>query len=389
MAVSQRVQEFMQSASWIRRMFEQGAQLKQKHGPENVYDFSLGNPDLPPPPEFVRALQEVAADVPGRHRYMPNAGFPETRAAIAARVADVHGVDPTPGGVVMSVGAAGALNALLKALLDPGSEVIVLVPYFPEYRFYVDNHGGVLVPVPCTPEFDLDLEAVGRAITPRTRAIIVNSPNNPTGRVYSRSRLEALGRLIDERAPEATLLVDEPYRKIVYDGHEVASALQATRRSVLCTSFSKDLGLAGERIGFFAVHPQHPDHDPLINAAIFATRTLGFVNAPALMQRVVARLGDVSVELEVYARRRRLLLEGLRAAGYDCVTPEGSFYLFPRSPIPDDVRFVQELLEERILVVPGTGFDLPGHFRISYAVPTETIPAALPGFRRVFQRLRG
>lgn len=388
MAVSKKVQEFMRSASWIRRMFEQGNLLKQKHGADAVFDFSLGNPDLPPPPEFTRALQEVAAELPGRHRYMPNAGFPETRAAIAARVAASHGVDPGPNGVIMAVGAAGALNSVLKALLDPGSEVIVFVPFFPEYRFYVDNHGGVLVPVPTTPEFDLDLEALARALTPRTRAIIVNTPNNPTGRIYPRATLQALGRLVDERAPEATLLVDEPYRRIVYDGHEVASLLQATRRSVLCTSFSKDLGLAGERIGFVAAHPEHPEREALLNGTIFATRTLGFVNAPALMQRVLARLPDVSVEVEVYARRRRLFLDGLREAGYQCVVPEGSFYLFPRAPIQDDVRFVQELLEERILVVPGTGFDLPGHFRISYAVPTETIPRALPGFRRVLERLR-
>ena len=387
MAVSRRVQEFMQSASWIRRMFEQGAQLKQKHGVDNVYDFSLGNPDLPPPPEFVRALQEVAADLPGRHRYMPNAGFPECRAAIAARVAQAHGVDPGAAGVIMSVGAAGALNSVLKALLDPGSEVVVFVPFFPEYRFYVDNHGGTLVCVPTTPEFDLDLEALERALSPRTRAILVNSPNNPTGRVYSRATLQALGRLVDEKAPEATLIVDEPYRKIVFDGHEVASLLQASRRTVLCTSFSKDLGLAGERIGFIAVHPEHPEREALLNGAIFATRTLGFVNAPALMQRVVAKLGEVSVDVDVYARRRRLFLDGLREAGYQCVVPEGSFYLFPRSPIPDDVRFVHELLEERILVVPGAGFDMPGHFRISYAVPTETIPRALPGFRRVLERL--
>jgi aspartate aminotransferase len=309
MAVSRRVQQFMQKASWIRRMFEQGAELKAKHGPENVYDFSLGNPDLEPPSAFFDTLEALVAErAPGAHRYMQNSGYPETRARIAAKVAAEHGVDPRPEGVVMSVGAAGALNVCFKALLDPGSEVICLKPYFPEYRFYVDNHGGSVVEVPTSETFDLDLDAIAAALTERTRAVIVNSPNNPTGRVYDQAQLDALGALIDERAPEATVITDEPYRKIVYDGAEQGSVLKATRRSAVATSFSKDLGLAGERIGFLAVHPEHPDRVPLLGAAIFANRTLGFVNAPALMQRVVARMGEASVDLERYASRRRLFL---------------------------------------------------------------------------------
>jgi len=388
MAISTRIAEFMEAASWIRRMFEQGAQLKREHGAENVFDFSLGNPDLPPPRAFTDALQSVAAEEPGQHRYMANAGFPETRQAVADRVRELHGVDPGPEGVVMTVGAAGALNVSLKALLDPGNEVIVLAPYFPEYRFYVDNHGGRLVVVETTEDFDLDLDAIEAALTERTRAIIVNSPNNPTGRVYSTAKLKALGELLDAEAPEATLITDEPYRRIVYGDAEVGSVLAATPRSAVATSFSKDLGLAGERIGFLAVHPDHPDRAELLGAAIFANRTLGFVNAPALMQRVLARLGDVTVDIEVYAERRRLLLDGLREAGYECVTPEGAFYLFPKAPIADDVAFVRALLEERILVVPGSGFGRPGYFRVSYAVPTAKIPAAMPGFARVAERLR-
>lgn len=388
MAISARVAEYMKSASWIRRMFEQGAALKREHGAENVFDFSLGNPDLPPPPAFSRALQSVAAEIPGSHRYMPNAGFPETRAQVAARVAKQQGVDPGAAGVIMTVGAAGALNVVLKATLDPGNEVLVPTPYFPEYRFYVDNHGGVMRTVPTTPEFDLDLEAFERALNPNVRIVLVNSPNNPTGRVYSRASLEELGRLVQRLAPEATLVSDEPYRQIVYDGHEVPSVLEVSPRSAVATSFSKDLGLAGERIGYVAVHPEHPDREGLLAAAVFVNRTLGFVNAPALMQRVIARLEEVTVDLEVYAERRRVFLEGLRAAGMECVTPEGAFYLFPRSPLADDVAFVQALLEERILVVPGTGFDCPGHVRLSYAVPTETIQAALPGFKRVMDKLR-
>ncbi|RMG15433.1 MAG: pyridoxal phosphate-dependent aminotransferase [Planctomycetota bacterium] len=388
MAVSRRVQEFMSAASWIRRMFEQGAELKRKYGSEAVFDFSLGNPDLEPPEAFFRALEALVVERPaGAHRYMQNAGYPETRARIAAKVLAEHGVDPGASGVVMTVGAAGALNVCFKALLDPGSEVIVLDPYFPEYRFYVDNHGGALVQVPTGEDFDLDLDAVERALTPRTRAIVVNSPNNPTGRVYSQDRLDALGALVDAKAPEATIITDEPYRRIVYDGVVPGSVLRGTARSAVATSFSKDLGLAGERIGFLAVHPEHPDREAFLGAAVFANRTLGFVNAPALMQRVVARMEDVTVDLERYARRRSLFLEGLRAAGYECVTPEGAFYLFPRSPIPDDVAFVQELLNERILAVPGSGFARPGFFRLSYAVPGETIERALPGFARARERL--
>ncbi len=390
MAISQRVREFMQSASWIRRMFEEGAELRRVHGAENVFDFSLGNPDLDPPAAFLDLLEdEVRARRHGAHRYMPNAGFPETRAAIAARVAEQHGVDPRAEGVVVTVGAAGALNVALKALLDPGSEVIVLAPYFPEYRFYIDNHGGRMIVVPTDATFDLDLGALEAALSPRTRAVIVNSPNNPTGRVYAPAKLEALARLVEARAPEATIITDEPYRRVVYDGADPGSVLRATPRAAVATSFSKDLGLAGERIGFLAVHPEHPDRKELVAAATFANRTLGFVNAPALMQRVIARLGDVTVDLETYAARRRLFVDGLRAAGYECVTPEGAFFLFPKAPIPDDVAFVRALLRERILVVPGTGFGTPGHFRISYAVPTATVERALPGFARALREVAG
>lgn len=388
MATSKRVQEFMQSASWIRRMFEQGAELKRRFGPENVFDLSLGNPDLEPPPAFDEALAEVVRDRQvGLHRYMQNAGFPETRERVARRLAEDHGVDPGPAGVIMTVGAAGALNVTLKSLLDPGDEVIVIAPYFPEYRFYIDNHGGRMVVVRAAADFGLDLAGVEAALSPRTRAIIVNSPNNPTGRIYDQAALDELGALVDRAAPDATIIMDEPYRRIVYDGARPGSLLRSTVRSAVATSFSKDLGLAGERIGFLAVHPEHPDRTALLAGAVFANRTLGFVNAPALMQRVIARLGDASVDIEAYAARRRIILEGLREAGYDCVTPEGAFYLFPRAPIDDDVAFITQLIEERVLVVPGSGFGTPGYFRVSYAVSRECLERALPGFRRVRERL--
>lgn len=390
MAVSQRVQGFMEQASWIRRMFEQGAELKRQHGAENVCDFSLGNPDLEPPEALYDTLQDLLRErAPGKHRYMQNSGYPDTRAAIAAKVMAAHGVDPQPIGVVMTVGAAGALNVAFKALLDPGNEVLVPAPYFPEYRFYVDNHGGELVVANTTPEFALDLDALGEALNANTRVVVVNSPNNPTGRVYDQDSLDRLGALMAEKAPGATLISDEPYRKIAYDGVEQGSVLKATKLSAIATSFSKDLGLAGERIGYLAVHPEHPDRRQLLGAAVFVNRTLGFVNAPALMQRAIARLGEVTVDLDEYAARRTLFLGGLRDAGYSCVTPEGAFYLFPKTPIPDDVAFVSALLEEKILAVPGTGFGTPGHIRLSYAVPRAVIERALPGFRRALERVQG
>ena len=382
MAVSKHVQTQLTNASWIRRMFEQGAQLKVEHGADQVFDFSLGNPDQEPPAAFRNALVDTVATLPPlAHRYMPNAGFPNTRAAIAARVETDHGVDPGSDGVVVSVGAAGALNVLLKSLLDPASEVIVLTPFFPEYRFYVDNHGGRVVEVPTTADFLPNLTLIEQALTPRTRAVIVNSPNNPSGRVYDQSLLDGLADLMASQAPEATLISDEPYRRILYEGSP-GSVLTATPKSVVVSSFSKDLSLAGERLGYLAVHPEHPDRDRLVAASIFTNRTLGFVNAPALMQRVVAQVADASIDIGPYAQRRRVFLDGLRSAGYDCVAPEGAFYLFPATPDPDDVAFVSRLLSERILAVPGSGFGTPGHMRLSYAVPIDVIERSLEGFAR-------
>lgn len=387
MAISLRIQRFMESASWIRRMFEQGAELKRLHGVENVYDFSLGNPDLEPPEAFFETLQEVAAARDGGwHRYMQNAGYPATRARIAERITNEHGVDPGEGGIVMTVGAAGALNVTFKSLLDPGNEVVVPTPFFPEYRFYADNHGGRLVLVKTKEDFSLDLDAFAEVLHEDVRAVVVNSPNNPTGRVYGQEDLNALGALMAEKCPGATLISDEPYRKIAYDDVEQGSVLKATKCSAIATSFSKDLGLAGERIGFLAVHPEHPQRQGFLAAAVFANRTLGFVNAPAFMQRVIAKLDDVTVDLSEYAARRRIFLDGLREAGYECVTPEGAFYLFPKAPIEDDVAFIKALLEERILAVPGTGFGAPGYFRLSYAVPRGSIEEALPGFAKVRAR---
>ncbi len=394
MPVSQRVRTALERASWIRKMFEEGARLKKELGPENVYDFSLGNPNLDPPERFREVLQELAQDdPPGCHGYMPNAGFPEVREAVAAYVSKEQGVGLTADHIVMTVGAGGALNTVFRAILDPGDEVVVPRPFFVEYNFYLDNHGGVLKTVPTTEAFDLRLDALDEAIGPRTRAVLINSPNNPTGKVYDRASLEALRDLLDRKSAELGrriyLISDEPYRKIVYDGVEVPPVLEIFPQAFVCTSYSKDLSLPGERIGYIAVSPRMDDVALVTGALTFTNRILGYVNAPALAQRVVARLQGVTVDLEFYRRNRDTLYQGLVEAGYDCPKPEGAFYLFPRSPIEDDVAFVRELQKENILAVPGSGFGGPGHFRLAYCCSYETVERSLPGFRRALERVRG
>jgi len=385
MAIAKRIQEAIQGSSWIRKMFEEGARLKAVHGADNVFDFSLGNPDLEPPDRFRHALKEVASgDMTGAHAYMPNAGLRETREAVAAYVSREQGVGLTADHILMTCGAAGALNCILKALLNPGDEVIVSAPYFVEYGFYAENHGGLIRVVPTRSDFTLNLEAIEAAVTPRTTIILINSPNNPTGQVYDESSLRALGELLTDQSRRLGktlyLVSDEPYRKIVYDGFAVPSILGAYRNSVVATSYSKDLSLPGERLGYAAVHPEADQAEALMGGMVLANRILGFVNAPALMQRVVRHLQGACVDVRLYQVRRDLFCRGLAEAGYDVVQPRGAFYLFPRSPSADDVAFVRLLQQKNVLVVPGSGFGAPGYFRIAYCVSERTIEGSLPGF---------
>lgn len=367
-------------------MFEEGNRLRAQHGRDAVIDLSLGNPELEPPPAFHEALRAaVEEDVrqKGLHRYMPNAGFAETRAAVAACLAAESGVAVEADDVVMAVGAAGGLNVVLKSILEAGDEVAILAPYFPEYEFYIGNHGGVPLAVPTARAFGLDLGAIERALArpgARVRALIVNSPNNPTGRMYPEEEIAALGSLLARRAPEVYLISDEPYRRLVFGGRRYAGVLGPCARAIVVGSHSKDLALPGERIGFIALSPAiaRAERRDLIAAMTFVTRTLGFVNAPALMQRVVRGLQGVSVDPREYEERRDLLCRGLERSGYDFVWPEGAFYLFPRSPEADDVRFVTRLAERLVLTVPGSGFGTPGHFRVSFCMAKETIARALP-----------
>ncbi len=390
MAIAQKIKNSMEQSSWIRKMFEQGALLKAQYGADQVCDFSLGNPNLEPPLVVHQALIKILQESPAAlHAYMPNAGYPETRTAVADFLSREHGLPFTLKDIIMTCGAAGAINAVLKALINPGDEVIILAPYFVEYLFYVDNFQGQPKIVSTRPDFLPDLKAIQEAITPRTKAILINSPNNPTGRVYGQTIIRGLGDLLADYSRKGQviyLLADEPYRKIVYDGVQVPSAFQAYNESIVVTSYSKDLSLPGERIGFLAVHPQAPDRDELINALTLTNRILGFVNAPALMQRVLVDLQGQTVDINLYQRKRDLFCDGLSQAGYQFDRPEGAFYLFPRSPIPDEVAFVQALQEERILTVPGRGFGAPGYFRIAYCVADEVIERSLPGFTRVMKK---
>ena len=387
MAIAKKIEGFMEKSSWIRKMFEKGLELKQQYGPENVFDFSLGNPNVEPPTEFFETLERIVRErTPGAHAYMSNAGFPETRAAVAAFISSEQDVALSEKHVIMSTGAGGGLNVLFRTLLDPGDEVLVPAPFFVEYLFYADNHNASCKLVDTTDEFSLDLHGIERAITDKTKIVMVNSPNNPTGRVYGPAEIAELGRLVEEKSREygreIYLVSDEPYRKIVYDGMTVPSILKACDNSIVVTSYSKDLSLAGERLGFIAVNPALSPLDATLNGLIFSTRTLGFVNAPALMQRVTAQLQGVSVEPGEYRRKRDMLCDMLGDLGYRFVKPEGAFYLFPKSPI-DDVEFVKELQAERILVVPGSGFGRAGHFRISYCVADVVIERSQEGFERV------
>lgn len=394
MAISTKMLDFASRASWIRKMFEEGAKMKAQFGAENVFDFSLGNPDLPPPAQYLEALNAVMAEEkPGVHGYMPNPGYPAVRAAVAAQISKEQSVTIDAAEMLMTCGAAGGLNVIMKSLLDPGDEVVILAPFFVEYNFYVDNHGGVTKIVNTASDFSLDLAAIAAALTAKTKAIIINSPNNPTGQIYSREELAGLGQLLADAGKKfgtvIYLVADEPYRKIVYDGIVVPSVFQASPNTILVSSYSKDLSLPGERIGYIAVHPEAADKMLLLGSMALANRILGFVNAPALMQRVVARLQGVTVDNSIYARRRELFCQVLREAGYEFEPPKGAFYMFPKSPIADDAAFVGLLQEQKILGVPGRGFGMPGYFRLAFCVEDKVIAGSAEAFKRAMAAAKG
>ena len=381
----------MERSSWIRKMFEQGLELKAKYGADKVFDFSLGNPNLEPPEQVRKAILTVlSSERPGLHAYMPNAGLKETREAVARYLTRDHGIALSWEQIIMTCGAGGGLNVALKTVIDPGDEVIVLAPYFVEYLFYISNHNGNGQLVNTNEDFSLNLKTIENTLNPKTKAIIINSPNNPSGRVYDETSMESLGKILskfqEKTGRTIYLLSDEPYSKVVYDGAKVPSVFKAYANSMVITSHSKDLSLPGERIGFIAVNPRMNNWKEAIDGLTFCNRILGFVNAPALMQRILPYLDGITVNVGEYQRKRDLLCQGLSEAGYVFTKPEGAFYLFIKSPIPDDVLFVKTLLQENILAVPGMGFGTPGFFRLAYCVDDRVIQRSIEGFKRAIRK---
>ena len=385
MAVSQKVRRFMEEGGWIRRVFEEGLALKAQIGADKVFDLSLGNPVMEPPQEFQDELRRLAnAPLSGMHRYMPNPGYMETRQAVADTLSAETGLDFSGGDVIMTCGAAAAANVVLKTILNEGNEVIILAPYFFEYLYYIDNHGGVAVVAACDDQFQPDLAKIEAVVTEKTRAILINSPNNPSGAVYSEERLTGLAALLErkqaEHGTEIFIISDEPYRRIIFDGISFPQVLPQYDNSVVVTSHAKDLALPGERIGYIAVNPNYADKEELSAGLSFCNRTLGFVNAPALMQHIVRNLQGVSVDAGYYEKKRDYLCRHLGELGYDVFRPQGAFYLFPKAPIEDDVTFCKTLLNSNVLVVPGRGFGTLGYFRISYCVEDWVLEGAVKGF---------
>ncbi len=401
MAISPDIKKAMEGSSFIRKMFEEGMALKAKYGEDKVFDFSIGNPDLEPPEEVLAAIKEEALNAPkGSHGYMSNAGYQETRQAIADKVSkeqELSGSDSVPfTNVIMAVGAAGALNATFKAILSAGDEVIVPAPFFVEYRSYCANHGGKLVPVPAAEDFSLDIAAINAKLSSKTAAVLINSPNNPTGKVYSRDDIKALAAVLTEHGKSCGrtpyLIADEPYRNIVYNGVEVAPVFQYYDSAIVVSSFAKDLSLPGERLGYIAISPRCPDAAEVAAAVTYTTRTLGYVNAPAFFQRVIAKCWNAKADYSLYAIRRDILTGILDEAGISYASPDGAFYLFCKVPegkkagkeISEgntlDGAFCDHLKKFNILGVPGSGFGREGWIRLAYCVSQKSIEGSRAAF---------
>lgn len=386
--LSNQITENMGNSSWIRKMFEEGAKLAEIHGKENVYDFSIGNPFAEPPKEVIDSIKEHADDK-GVHRYMSNAGFMDVRKTIAESINADCTKTLSGEHVVMTCGAAGALNVILRAVLNPGEEVIVFSPYFVEYGFYVQNHRGEMVVI-STEEtnFQPNLEALKEKISAKTKAIIINSPNNPTGVVYEEAVLKEMAEIIKAKEEEFNtdifVVSDEPYSKIIYNNIKLPNILDIFEKGIMVNSFSKSLGMAGERIGYIAINPDMEGAANLMNALIFCNRTLGFGNAPALAQRAAADAINASVDVDDYREKRDFLYSNLTRLGFEIVEPNGTFYLFPKALLENDVEFVQKAASGyNILLVPGSGFGCPGYFRISYCADFDMIKRSLPAFEKL------
>ncbi len=393
--LNQEIAMFLEKSSWIRKMFETGMELKKKYGEENVFDFSLGNPDLPPPSSVKGALQEIAkeANKPYAFGYMPNAGNPDIRKKVAQYISKEQEVGVDPSIVMLTCGAAGGLNCVFRCILEKGEKVICISPYFVEYKFYLSNHGADALIVDSKKDFSLDIDSVQKALSPEVKAVLINSPNNPTGVVYGEKELRSLGETLKNYSKKYNkdifLLSDEPYRFLTYDDTRVPSIFKYYDNSIVISSFSKNLSLAGERIGYVALNPKMEKKDTLMNALIFANRILGYVNAPIIGQKILGYVLGDEVDIEIYQKRRQLMSQVLRNAGYEFVIPKGGFYFFPKSPIEDEVEFVRILQKHRILAVPGSGFGRGGYFRLSFSVPEKVIENSEDGFKKAMKEARG
>ncbi len=389
--IAKKMQSMVANSSAIRAMFEEGNRLAKIYGRENVYDFSLGNPNVPAPQAVKDAMIELLneEDPVVLHGYTnSNAGYEDVREAVAESINKKFDTAFAAKNIVMTVGAAGGLNVALKILLNPGDEVITFAPYFGEYRSYTSNYDGVLIAIsPDTETFQPKLDEFEAKITEKTKAVIINTPNNPTGVVYSEETIQKLAAIMEAKQKEfgtdIYLISDEPYRELAYDGVEVPYLTKYYANTIVGYSFSKSLSLPGERIGYLVIPDEAADSEDLQSAASVATRILGFVNAPTLQQKMVVKCLDAQTDISYYDRNRETLYNGLMECGFECIKPEGAFYLFVKSPIADEKEFCAAAKKYNILIVPGSSFGCPGFVRMAYCVAYETIVNALPKFREL------
>lgn len=386
--ISEKMKGFVEGSSVIRAMFEEGKKMAELYGADKVYDFSLGNPNVPAPLEVNQAVKDIVTEEESTivHGYMNNSGYEDVRGAVAKSLNQRFGTDFNETNIIMTVGAAGGLNVVLKSILNPEDEVIAFAPFFGEYRAYVGNYDGKLVVISAdTEHFQLNLEEFAEKINEKTKAVIVNNPNNPSGVVYSEKTIQKLAGILEDKQKEfgtdIYLISDEPYRELVYDGVEVPYLTKYYDNTIVGYSYSKSLSLPGERIGYLVIPDEAADSEQLKAAANVATRILGFVNAPSLMQKVVGRCLDVEVDVTPYNKNRELLYGSLMEYGYECIKPQGAFYLFVKTLSKDEADFVNAAKKHNILVVPGSSFSCPGYVRIAYCVSYETIKNSLDGFK--------
>lgn len=393
--ISNKMEKLVKGSSTIRAMFEEGKKLSAKYGEENVFDYSLGNPNVEPPEEVKKAIIDIINEEPQNlvHGYMNNAGYEDVRKKIADFINEKNNTNLTENNIVMTCGAAGGLNIILKTLLNPEDEVIVIAPFFGEYQNYVNNFDGKLVVVQSNKEtFQPDIEALEKGITPKTKAIIINTPNNPTGVIYSEESLTKMAEVLKKKEKEygtsIYLISDEPYKEIAYDGAEVPFLLNYHKNSFIGYSYSKSLSLPGERIGYVVANSEMDDYEDIIQSLNVANRILGFVNAPSLFQRVIGRILGAEVDVNIYKKNRDLLYNHLISLGFECVKPQGAFYLFPKSLIPDDKAFAEAAKKYNLLIVPGSSFGCPAHFRLSYCISYEKIEKSLQAFTKLAEEFK-